>query len=303
MRATCPWLTWVGRVSAVVFTAIGLFTVSAYGASSTVLFPKPLHLVRTIEDPLARGASTIHEYCAGNQVITVNGSRVAVADYDKQQLTEIDREAGTYSVTSFAEIATANANIRNGGRANSRSVARPANAAANPASALKPETWKATQLGMRGAASGRSVDAWQLVRGDARDRTTIEIGVDRRIALSRDAVEVLVGASYPNARREEHDAMLRAAGGGQEANRRQPQADSAGGAAAQYGLPVEQVMTFESEGERVEVRNTVREVNEELPPANLLIIPPGSKLVESRAVRMARELRELDELPGQSQRP
>ena len=300
MKATCPWLTWVGKVSFVAFVATGAFTGSAFGARSTVLFPKPLHLVRTIEDPLARAASTVHEYCAGNQVITVNGSRVAVADYDKQQLTEIDREAGTYSVTPFAEIATANAFIRGGGRPNSRA----AKAAAKPADASA-ENWKATQLGMRGAVSGRSLDAWQLVRGESRDRTTIEVGVDRRIALSRDALEVLVGASYPNTRREEHDALLRAASGGQEVNRRQPSANSTGTApaAAQYGLPMEQVMTFESDGERVEVRNTVREVNDELPPPNLLIIPPGSKLVESRAIRMARELRELDELPGQSSRP
>ncbi|HEU4887384.1 MAG TPA: hypothetical protein VFV49_05815 [Thermoanaerobaculia bacterium] len=304
MRATFLWLTWVGRGSLVATIAISAFAVSAFGASSTVLFPKPLHLVRTIEDPLARGTSTVHEYCVGNQVITVNGSRVAVADYDKQQLTEIDREAGTYSVTPFEELAKANANIRGGGGV-ATSKASKAPKSDSAAGAVKPETWKATQLGVRGAAGGRSVDAWQLVRGDARDKTTIEIGVDRRIALSRDAVEVLVGASYPNTRREEHDALLRAASGPAGTTQRQPMANSVGNSApsAQYGLPVEQILTFESAGERVEVRNTVREVNEELPPANLLIIPPGSQLVESRTVRMARELRELDELPGQSPRP
>ncbi len=285
MRATCPLLTWVGRESVVAFFAIGVFTVSAFGASSTVLFPKPLHLVRTIEDPLARGASTVHEYCAGNQIITVDGSRVAVADYDKQQLTEIDREAGTYSITPFEEIAKAHAKAPRAAKA------------PKSENAINAETWKATQLGVRAAAgSGRSLESWQLVREDANEKATIEVGIDRRVALSRDAVEVLVGASYPHTRREEHDALLRAASGPQEV-RRQPMANSVPASTpAQYGLPAEQVFTFESKGERIAIRNTVREVNDDLPPAELLIIPPGSKLVESRTARMARELREADQL-------
>ncbi|MFL6245140.1 MAG: hypothetical protein ACJ74H_03880 [Thermoanaerobaculia bacterium] len=297
MRATCPWLTWVGRESLAVIIALGALAAPAFGASSTVLFPKPLHLVRTVEDPLAHGPSTVHEYCAGNQVITVSGSRVAVADYDKQQLTEIDREAGTYSVTPFDEVAKANAKMQG---------AKPATRAAKAADG---ETWKATQLGVRAAASGRSLDSWELVRGDAREKTTIEVGIDRRVALSRDAVEVLVGASYPNARSEEHDALLRAAGGGVVQERRQPTSNSnvaphpsplpAERGEGTYGLPVEQVFTFESQGERVAVRNSIREVNEELPPAELLIIPPGSKLVESHTARLMRELREADELPNQ----
>lgn len=299
MRATCPWLTWVGRESLVIVLALGAFTASAFGASSTVLFPKPLHLVRTIEDPLARATSTVHEYCVGNQVITVNGSRVAVADYDKQQLTEIDREAGTYSVTPFEELAKANAKL------NPRKRAAVSSDSARAGAVPGTETWKSTQIGTRTAASGRSLDAWELVRGDAGAKTTIEVGIDRRVALSRDAMEVLVGASYPNVRREEHDALLRALGGPQEVTRRQPVTNSASAAVpdAQYGLPMEQVLTFESQGERIAVRNTVRDVKEELPPPELLIIPPGSKLVESHTSQLMRELREADELPGQTPRP
>lgn len=298
MRATCPWSTWVGRESLVALVAMAVMAIPAFGASSTVLFPKPLHLVRTIEDPLARGASTVHEYCVGNQVITVNGSRVAVADYDKQQLTEIDREAGTYSVTPFDEIAKANAKMNPPRRAAVATSSARAGAAASDAA-----TWKATQVGARAAASGRSLDGWQLVRGEAGEKTTIEVGIDRRVALSRDAVEVLVGASYPNVRREEHDALLNASSGRPETTRRQPMTNSAATADVQYGLPMEQVFTFESQGERIAVRNTVREVKEELPPPELLIIPPGSKLVESHTSQLMRELREADELPGQSPRP
>lgn len=286
MRATCPWLAWVGRERVVAVFAIGVFTVSAFGASSAVLFPKPLHLVRTIEDPLARGASTVHEYCAGNQVITVDGSRVAVADYDKQQLTEIDREAGTYSVTSFAEIARAHAKAPRAAKTNATA-------------------WNANQVGVRAAAAGgRSLESWRLVRDDAKEKATIDVGIDRRVALSRDAVEVLVGASYPHTRREEHDAILKASAGPAEA-RRQPMTNSVVSSEPQYGLPIEQVFTFESKGEKagevVAIRNTVREVNDDLPPADLLIIPPGSKLVESRVARMARELREADQLSIQKQ--
>lgn len=284
MRATCPWLTWVGRESFAAVFAIGVFTVSAFGASSAVLFPKPLHLVRTIEDPLARASSTVHEYCAGNQVITVDGSRVAVADYDKQQLTEIDREAGTYSVTSFAEIAKAHAKA--------------------PRAATKPtaKAWNANQVGVRAAAAGgRSLESWRLVRDDADEKASIDVGIDRRVTLSRDAVEVLVGASYPHNRREEHDALLRASAGPAEA-RRQPMANSVAAAEPQYGLPMEQVFTFEHKGESLAIRNTVREVNDDLPPPELLIIPPGSKLVESRTARMERELREADQLSIQKPR-
>jgi hypothetical protein len=294
VRATFPLSAWVGRgITVVVVLAISAVAAPAFCASTAVLFPKPLHLVRTIEDPLARGASTVHEYCAGNQVITVSGSRVAIADYDKQQLTEIDREAGTYSVTPFTEIAKSSAETQRRPRA---AAAQAATAAKTP----KPDTWKATALGTRAAATGRSLDSWELVHGEARERTTIQLGIDRRIALSRDAVEVLVGAAYPHARREEHDALLRAASG-PAADHRQPGANSAAAQSpAEYGLPVEQVITFESQGEHVTVRNTVREVNEDLPPPELLIIPPGSQLVESRIARLARELREADELPGQT---
>jgi len=63
------------------------------------LFPAPLHIVRRIDDPVSRRAITIHEYCAGNRIVTIDGERAVIVDYDAQQFVEIDRRAGTYSVT------------------------------------------------------------------------------------------------------------------------------------------------------------------------------------------------------------
>jgi hypothetical protein len=290
-------LAWVGRgITVVTAAALSLIAAPVYSAS-TVLFPKPLHLVRTIEDPLARGTTTVHEYCAGNQIITVNGSRVSIADYDKQQLTEIDRNAGTYSVTRFDDVAKANAGSSN--RARRRT---PATNSSTPG-AVKAETWKSTPMGARAAAkSGRTVESWELVRSDAQEKTTIVVGIDRRMALSKDAVEALVGASYPNTRRDEHDALLKAASGPQ-AGKRQVSATSVESAnAADYGLPVEEVYTFETQGARIEMRNSVVEVTEDLPPPELLIIPPGSQLVESHTARLMRELQDADALPAQAPR-
>ena len=290
MRATFFVSAWVGRGIVAAGLVMSAFAPVAFCASTTVLFPKPLHLVRKIEDPLAKSTSTVHEYCAGNRVITVSGSKVAIADFGKQELTEIDRDAGTYSVTRFDEIAKAQADDR-------RAVAT---------KSAKHEEWKATPRGVRPSAAGRSMDSWEFVRGDEHDRTTIEVGIDRRIALSRDAVEVLVGASYPNPRRDEQDALLRAASPGTPGGMRQATSGGGPGAAqtpADYGLPVEQVFTFEAEGTRITLRNSVLEVTEDLPPAELVIIPPGSQLVESHTARLQRELREADELPGQPSRP
>ena len=258
-------------------------------AAETVLFPKPLHLVRRIEDPLAKGVATVHEYCAGNRIVTVSGSRVVVADYDKQELTEIDRQAGTYSVTRFEEIARVQQDLQ-------RTPGAVAKSGVN--AAAKKETWKTTSLGARSSAAGRSVDSFELVHGEKAGRTTIQVGVDRHVALTRGAVEVLIGAAFPNIRRDEHDALLAASASTRGG--RQIEANAAGSdAAADYGLPVEQVFTFEADGARVDMRNTIVEVTSDLPPADLVVIPPGARVVESKTVRLARELRELDTLPAQ----
>jgi hypothetical protein len=149
-------------------------------SAAEVLFPKPLHLTRRIEDPFSKSPLVVEEYCAGNRVITVRGERVVIADYDRQELTEIDRIAGTYSVTRFDEIAKI-------------APARKAQALMTPRA-----------LGLSRAESGRAVERFEAIS----EHVTIEFGVDRAIALERPAIEVLLGASYPYQPAPQHEAVL-----------------------------------------------------------------------------------------------
>lgn len=103
-----PLVARVGRVGAVVV----LLAIALGAGAAEVLFPEPRHFVRRIDDPVSGTTSTIDEYCAGNQVVTVSGGRVAIADYGKQELLEIDAQAGTYSVTKFEDIARANEELK-----------------------------------------------------------------------------------------------------------------------------------------------------------------------------------------------
>src|SRR5579859_27315 len=82
-----------------------LFVSSAFGASA--LFPTPLHIVRKIDDPLAKAPIIIDEYCYGNRIVTINGPRVAISDFAELTLTEIDHGSLTYGVTRFDQIAAA----------------------------------------------------------------------------------------------------------------------------------------------------------------------------------------------------
>jgi hypothetical protein len=265
---------WRGIVIGAFIAAFGAAVVSAQTAE--VLFPQPLHIVRRIEDPVAKTTLTVHEYCAGDRIVTVNGARVAIADYGRQTLTEIDKDAGTYSVTRFEEIAAGH------------------NALA-PKRNDHADDWKTTPIGMKRAQSGRSADAFELVRNDHK----IELSVDRSTRVSRAALDVLIGAAYPFTRRSEHEAIVRAAGGGRE---RSVTAMSAGSAAPAetFALPVEQVFTIEVAGELLTMRNAVLEIRNEPPPDDVQRIPPGATLVESRTTRAARELRDLDQLPSSS---
>jgi hypothetical protein len=86
---------WGRRAAAVLVVFIAPMAFAA-----NALFPRPLHLVRRVDDPISNTTATIDEYCAGNRVVTIRGSKVAIADYDAQQLTEIDHAAQTWSVNS-----------------------------------------------------------------------------------------------------------------------------------------------------------------------------------------------------------
>ncbi|HKS23400.1 MAG TPA: hypothetical protein VJZ76_11410 [Thermoanaerobaculia bacterium] len=246
-----------------------------FGAASAMaaasLFPRPLHLVRKIQDPFAKAPRVVDEYCYGNTIVVVAGQRVTITDYAAQQVTEIDHAQGTYSVTRFDEIARATAPKRGGG------FKAAANAA--PGKIAGGNAWRTTALGMKGSASGRSVDAFEIDNG----ATKIEVGYDHSYALSRDAAEALVGASYPNARREEHDEMLRVA--------------VRGNAADAYGLPSEKSITYKTEGGPLTVRDSIVRVDGDLPPRDALVIEPGAKRVDTHVLRVEREMHDADTIP------
>jgi hypothetical protein len=254
-----------------------ILLVLLFGAASAIaaasLFPRPLHLVRKIQDPFAKTPRVVDEYCYGNTIVVVAGQRVTITDYAAQQVTEIDHAHGTYSVTRFDEIAKATAPKRSGGF----KAAATANAA--PGKIAGGAAWHTTPLGIKGSTSGRSVDAFEIDNG----ATKIEVGFDRSYALSRDAAEALVGASYPNARREEHDEMLRVA--------------VRGNAADAYGLPSEKSITYKTEGGPLTMRDSIVRVDGDLPPRDALLIEPGAKRVDTHVLRVEREMHDADTIP------
>jgi hypothetical protein len=284
--STTPFPVWVWRgsfVAKIAFAAM-VVLVSFAAFAADVLFPQPLHLTRRIEDPVSQSVTVVEEYCAGNRVVTVSGERVSIADYARQELTEIDRAAGTYSVTTFAEIANA--------------TPAPRQTLRERANAVSQEPWKSKPLGMKSSPAGKSIDAYEVAfeRAEGR-RVTIEVGIDRSVRLSREAVTILLGAAFPNPHNDAHDAMLDAAAPvAAKAGNRPVAANTA--IVQDYGLPTEQVTTFEIGEERIIVRNTITGVRTGTVPDELLVIPPGAKRVESHAVRVARELRELDRIPS-----
>ena len=240
------------------------------------LFPQALHLTRTIETPFSATA-TVDEYLAGNRVVTVSEDRTVIADYDQQTVTEISRRAGTYSVTRFDELARAAQAERKG-------------------SAVSATSADGCDVTDSDRPAGRDRGNYTVAR-PAKPAAIVEIqvGSDPSVQLSREAVEVLLGAAYPQRESLEANVALRAierrGGGGRRTQ-------SAGANAAQpetLALPVEQAVTY-SMGERdqVVVRNRVTRVGNELPPPDAITIPAGAKQVPSPAVETRRRLEELE---------
>ena len=126
---------------------------------AATLFPKPLHLVRAVDDSISGKSTTLDEFCAGNRIVTVRGQFVTVIDYDKQEVTEIDHAASTYSVTRFDDIARARAQFA------PKSIASTA-AAAGP-------RWQTTPRGMKSSAGGRSLESVEIVREGGEGKETI----------------------------------------------------------------------------------------------------------------------------------
>jgi len=248
----------------------------AVAASAPALFPKPLHIVRRVEDPFVKKAIVVDQYCAGDRVVTVSGDRVTIVDYAQQQVTEINRAASTYSITRFDEIARA---------------ALPAAAAKSAAAP------KVTPLGMKSSAAGRSADSFEIDGG----RIKIVAGIDRSVALSRDAVEALIGAAYPGVKRPEHEALLGVAAAPHNGGRI---AANAAAAPAEYGLPIEQTITVRNEdGTNAVTRISIVRFDNDLPPPAMLAIAPEAKRVESRVSRFSQEMHDADTIPIAPRRP
>jgi hypothetical protein len=246
-------------------------------AATAPLFPTPLHLTRQVHDSISGKTAVLEEYGYGNRLVSIRGAHTSIADYEKGELIEIDRDAGTYSVTRFDAVARANQIV------NPQSHA----VAATTASATQPDR-APRSLGVKVTKSGRSAEFFEAEMGPASAKEKITVAVDRAAMLSKDALDVLVGAAFPGTRTGEHDVVLSAAA---------PPAPSGRIAATSvqsYALPVEQVTTVESDGQQVEFRSTVVRVGAEAPPADLVAIPAGARLVTSRIVQVANELEQAD---------
>ena len=239
------------------------------------LFAEPMHLTREVADPISGSTSKIDEYCFGNRVVSLRGTEPSIADDEKGELTEIDRTKGTYSVTSFDAIARALPEASSG-------------AAKKIENQRAPEL---TDLGVRpvGARGGRAFESRIESPGASRK---VEVVVDEQLKLSREGIEVLIGAAFPLRRSPEHDITIAASGRDRASGKVGP------GFARDHALPLEQTVTWEIDGDTLRVENRIVRVGNELPPPDLIAIPPGATLVESDLVLRKKMLEELDRLPS-----
>lgn len=263
-----------GRAGRVCVALLSLSFAVVAGAAD-VLFPAPLHITREIVTPFSSRKSVVEEYCHGNRIVSVSGSRTAIADHAKRQITVIDFGAGTYSVTTFEDIARANEVEKLPGEA---------------LDAVR-DAWKVEALGGHVVASrpGHAIEAERRNQGA---REIIRITADEQIVLSRDAADALLGTGYPNRRDERSGVVLAAL----RARDRSVSSNESRAASPvdRYSLPLEQIVRIEVGGDVIETRNVVLRVGNELPPPDLLVVPPGAKLVESDLVMSRRLLDETD---------
>ncbi|HET8799105.1 MAG TPA: hypothetical protein VFO89_15540 [Thermoanaerobaculia bacterium] len=254
--------------------------VTLSAAAAEPLFPTPLHLTRQVHDPIAGTTVVLEEYGYGNRLVSVRGHKTSIADYERGELTEIDRETSTYSVTRFDVIARALQAA--GGGMTAAPQARSAKAR------------ELRSAGMKTARHGRNAEVFEgeIESGDLQQK--LVIAVDREAAVSREALEVLLGAAYPGTRLPEHDAVLGAAAPKSRG------VTSHASDSQSYALPVEQSMTIDVGGQSIELRTTVVRVGNEPPPADLVAIPAGARLVPSRIVAVQDELEFLQRPASQA---
>lgn len=239
-----------------------LIVFAAASLAAETPFPEPLHLTREVTDPLTGATSVIEEYYEGSRAVAISGDRVAVADYAWSTLLSIDRKGKTFSMVRFDELA----------RARSELVPERRAAAATRPALVRAES-----------REGATVEIWS-----ARDaELSIEIAVSRATALSRDAIEIILGTRFPGTDDPVSSSALKAAapGGG---------SDRAAAMAGSYGLPVEIRIRRQLGADTAETMQRVTRIGRERVPPAAIAIPNGAREVEADLLRAATLLRQLD---------
>lgn len=141
--------------------ALALAVSLPLAAQTAAPITRPLHIQRTVHDPISGSVSEIDEYYVGHSVIAVRGERIVIIDRAKRTRTEIDRARGTWSE------------------------------AALDASPLAPRTAQRRQPQIR----ARELDADGTVHLELDDSElrSIAIDVDRRTPLSPSLVAAITG--------------------------------------------------------------------------------------------------------------
>jgi hypothetical protein len=234
------------------------------------LFSKPLHLTRSIEDPISKKKTTIDEYFGGNRSVAISGTRTVIFDYSSSEITTIDRAAGTFSVMSFEAFAAS--------RSPQRVTAKRRD---------DRERWTVRQLAPA-AKHGRIADIHRAKENVSVAARTVDVATDRQIELTEEAFDAITGARYPGHSSDELDIV-------KEMSR-----TSRGSAKSMntFALPLSTDITYSDGNESITLRNEVIAVAEEVPPPYLLEIPAGAKRVEPRTRSIEDEMRELDSLPS-----
>lgn len=255
-------------------TAAALAIAVSASAGEAALFPEPLHLTRSITDPISGTTHRIDEYYGGNRVIVIRGDRTTITDYATQLIIEIDRRAGTFSRTSFEAIARAREDLGpiarevKVGRNDSSGELRPVRAAPRNVANRMAETWVV-----------------EMPAGRFSGLTRVEVSIDRSIRISAAAAEVMAGARFPNRGGVISDVVMDVSSPA-ESDRRS------------HALSVEQIVTWSIDGEELRLVTRVDRIDSELPSAELVAIPEGAREIEGDLVAMQRMHRELDSLPG-----
>ncbi len=241
------------------------------------IFSEPLHLVKEIEDPLSGVTMTVDEYFVGNRTIAINGDRVAISDYGEGTITEIDHAAGTYSIATFEAIAEARQLMR-----------------VNTSRRLAAESLPRHEMVAPRKVAGRVAETFRTTFEEGELRR-VEVSFDPQIELSREAIDVITGAAWPN---EPGRASLAAAEMARKSDGSIRTSSAGSSAASRYRLPLAETLEFELDGERLElVTRTVR-VDRDLPPSEQITIPADARKVEAHLIRIQKMSEELDRLPG-----